>query len=598
MPKRPRRAFTPVDADDDPTMDESSSAIASATPPSSSMRGLSSAAGGGNFLLLSIAGFAFATVTCVARWILVEMGVVLLLLLSSGDDAGDDDPSRALDRDHRACDASVVSDVDADIIRADYRYRDDNNPRCAYVECIVDGRDDDIGRGGGAGGAILSIASSPILRSIPIVLFLLSSTTFVIGIVLARGEMKRLVARMRRWEEYGCDFSRRFTDVIMMGGGVEGVLKCMDDMVLDDALRRLARTGMELSMGALGGILLYSVPDELLVGGPFGDARSARRRFIRAVDPYLERILFCPGGAWDVLPRNLTEFLMKRRLATGHVVDAEAEKISYTNTVVSRRGGKGMALVGIVERNTIDDDSTHDGDDSLDSPMVSGVPAGLSCDDGPPTNSAEGVGDDEPPTNSAEGVGATIPRRSDDDEENSRVDAGGELLATTTSSIVVHEFIMNTTCLGKELQTRQFTETEEEGPIIPPPPELRIRQILHRTSVVAAFLFSCHLCSSPSTRRAWGSAVNLLTSLGLASMAIAAGAVSASLSGNNGTAIHAILEMLYCKVLEGSAASRDEIKRNKRLQTTLAIFALYWMRSLTRKGASRSCTARQQVGIK
>ena len=253
-----------------------------------------------------------------------------------------------------------------------------------------------------------------------------------------------------------------------------------------------------------------------------------------------------------------------------------------------------MAPVGIVERTAIGDDSTHDGDDSLDSPMVSGVSHDMSRDD-------------EPRTFGSAGVGAKIPSRNDDDGECSRDDdVEGELLATATGSVVVGNVIMGTGCIGGELQTRQFSENEDEDPTSPPP-ELRLRRILHRTSIVAAFLFSCHLCRSPSTRLAWGSAANLLASLGLASTAIAAGMASAALSGaNNDSMINPVLEILYYKVFEGSLASRvhcnvdrlfvrlrDEIKRNKRLQMALAMSVLYWMKSLTRKGAHRSCNVRQ-----
>jgi hypothetical protein len=498
-------------------------------------------------------------------------------------------------------DDSRMSSSDSDIVHDDYA--------CDASDVVVDdvdGRYDDDAVGKRVGMAILSISSSPILRSVPLILFFVSSTAFVIGMVMAHGEIGKFVARIRKWEECGRDISRRLTDVILMGGmadnddtvarteepggggalwkRAEGMMECMDGIVLDDVLRRLAKTGMEVSMGALGGMLLYSVPDEYFVCGPFVDAGSARRRLIRAADPYLERILFRPGGAWDILPHNLAEYLMKRRLAMGHGVKTEAKRISDSDIVVGSRGGKEMALVGIVERTTIGDDSTYDGDDSLDSPMVSGASPGLSRDD-------------EPQLNGAVGVGATIPRQNDNDGECSKKVVEDELLVTTPGSDVVRG----------EMQIRQYSDGEDEDPTSTPP-ELRLRQILHRTSIVAAFLFSCHLCRSPSTRRAWGSAANFLTSLGLASTAIAAGVVSASLSGaNNGTTIHPILEIFYYKVLEGSLASRvhgnvdrlvvrlrDEIKRNKRLQTALAISVLYWISSLTRKGARRSCNFRQQ----
>ena len=565
MPQNARLSLVPPAAA--PSLDEAATDCAlekSSSPPSSSSSSSSRRSspppptqiiGPARFFLFSAAGIAAATGTAVGRWILAETGEVALLFSDSRSDRG--------------AFVTAVDDIDAE-------------PSTGYSSA-----GDVLGR---AGEALLSIASSPHLRSVPILLLFLSSTAFVVGIVLTHGELRKLFERMQKWEECGRELSQQLEDIagvanadVSSSGGVhgrarlgdalrervEGVMDRMDGMVLDDVFRKLARTGAEFSMGALGGILLYSVPEDLFVGS-FADAGSARRRLIRAVDPSLECMLFRPGGVWDVLPRNLTEFLTKKRLG-----------------IVGNRDGNGKALVVSSER-TAGDDSTYDGDDSLDSPMVSHVSSGSNRDDGPLETTGEGVG-------------VKISRLSDD--KGSREDVEDEMCASTTNSVFVHD-ITGTGCLAGELQTQQFTEKEEKP--IPPPPGLRLRQILHRTSIAATFFFLCHIHRSPSTRRAWGSAANLLASLGLASTAVGAGIVSALLSSNNITAINPILEIFYVKVLEGSAVSRahsnleriftrvrEDVKNNKRLQSALAFFVLYWIRSLTRKGDRSSCNVRQ-----
>ena len=585
MPQNARRSLPPPaaarssdEAAADYSLEKSSSSPTSSSSSSSSRR--SSPPSPARLLLFSVAGIAAATGTAVGRWILAETGEVVLLFSSN---------SRSTDHRGASCVTALVDDIDAELSSTGYCH----SPRCAAEEDVEGG--DVLGR---AGEILLSISSSPHLRSVPILLLFLSSTAFVIGVVLTHGEMRKFLARMQKWKECGLGFSRQLADFVGVAnadvssaggtngrarlggelcGRAEGVMDRMDGMVLDDVLRQLVRTGAEFSMGAFGGILLYSVPDDLFVG-PFPDARSARRHLIRAADPSLERMLFRPGGVWDVLPRNLTEFLTKNRIAAGHV-DAEADM----SNIVGRRDGNGKALVVSSER-TGGDDSTYDGDDSLDSPMVSQLSSGSNRDDGPLVMSGEGLG-------------VKMSRLSHD--ECSREDEEDEMCATTTNSVIVHD-IMVTGCLGGELQTQQFTEKGEKQ--IPPPPELHLRQILHRTSIAAGFFFLCHICRSPSTRRAWGYAANLLTSLGLASTAVGAGIVSALLSSNNITAINPILEIVYVKVLEGSTVSRahsnlermfkrvrEDIKSNKRLQSSLAFFVLYWIRSLTKKGGRHSC---------
>ena len=114
-------------------------------------------------------------------------------------------------------------------------------------------------------------------------------------------------------------------------------------------------------------------------------------------------------------------------------------------------------------------------------------------------------------------------------------------------------------------------------------------------------------------RRSWGSAVNLLSSLGLATTAIGAGVISSWINTNDITAIDPILKICYLELLEGLGVSRvmrnvehlqsrmfknlrEEVKKNKRLQTALLLFVLYLMRRLPSKVGLPSPNNRRQIG--
>ena len=68
---------------------------------------------------------------------------------------------------------------------------------------------------------------------------------------------------------------------------------CMDGLVLDDVLQKWIKMGVEFSMGAWGGFVLYSIPEEIFEGTVDG-AKGTRRRLIHAADPSLEQIIFRP----------------------------------------------------------------------------------------------------------------------------------------------------------------------------------------------------------------------------------------------------------------------------------------------------------------
>jgi hypothetical protein len=509
---------------------------------SASSSSVSSSLGATDFLLLSTAGFVAATATIVGRWVLAETGEVIVLLFSSSNDA-------------MQCPGQGEGDNVKIDINDKYSTEDFSH------QCIEkDGeREDCIGKI--IGKTLLSITSSVYLRSTTIVLVFLSSAAFVIGIVLSRRELRRCWVRMQEWIECGRGLSRQFMAVLVSdaneakpGGFIlersEKALECVDGVVLDDVLSKMIKMGAEFSMGAVGGILLYSVPDEIFSFSSV-DTRNARRQLIHNVDPALEQILFRPGGAWDVLPHNVADFLMKWGLVRRKNRNAPGDSLELTTT-------------------------TFDSDDSLDSTTISNL-----------ENEAE--------VSTAEDVVENVRRQSKD--TILRGERVHDLIESTAERAILDEFD------NRKLQNQQYTKIEEKST----PPELELQKILHRTSIAATILFTFHLCRSPSTRRSWGSAVNLVSSLGLATTAISAGVLSAWMNTRNIKAIDPVLEMCYLKLLEKSGVSRvkrnfelmfknirGEIKKNKHLQMALAFFVLYFMRRMPRKVPSSN--NRRRIG--
>ena len=494
-----------------------------------------------DFLLFSTAGFVAATASIVGRWVLAETGEVIVLLFSSSDDA-------------MQCPGQEEGDnVEIDI-------NDNYSTKYYSRQCVKDvgERHEQI-----IGEIFLTIASSVHLRSATIVLVFLSSAAFVIGIILSQGELRRCWVRIQEWTECGRGLSRQIMAVIdeaKPGGFIlesaEKALECIDGAVLDDVLSKMIKMGAALSMGAFGGILLYSVPDEIFSFSSV-DVRNARRQLIHYVDPALEQIFFRPGGAWDVLPHNVADFLIKWGLMRHKNRHAPGGSLELTTT-------------------------TFDSDDSLDSITISSQ-----------ENEAE--------LNTAEEVAAKVLRRSKDTSLTG--ERMHDVIETTTERAIVGE------CNGRKSQAEKSIETEEKSN----PPELELQKILHRTSIAATIIFTCHLCRSPSTRRSWGSAVNLLSSLGLATTAIGAGVISAWINTNDITAIDPILKICYLELLEGLGVSRvmrnvehlqsrmfknlrEEVKKNKRLQTALLLFVLYLMRRLPSKVGLPSPNNRRQIG--
>lgn len=487
----------------------------------------SSRFGAMDFLLLSTAGFVAATATIVGRWVLAETGevIVLLSMQCPGQREGDS------------------MDIDTN---------DNHSTEYYSHQCVkeVGERHEQI-----IGETLISIASSVHLRSATIVLVFLSSAAFMIGIVLSRKELRRCWVWMQEWTEFGRGLSRQIM-AAKPGGFIleraEKALECIDGAVLDDVLSNMIKMGVELSTGIVVGILLYSVPVEIFNFSSV-DARNARRQLIHYVDPALEQFLFRPGGAWDVLPQNMADFLIKWGLIRHKSRNAPGDSLELTTT-------------------------TFDSDDSLDSTTISSQ-----------ENEAEVI--------TAKDVVEDVLIQSND--EGSKGERVHDLIETSAVRAIIDE--LNS---GKSL-TEESTVMKEKST----PPELELQKILHRTSIVATILFTCHLCRSPSTRRSWGTAVNLVSSLGLATTAIGSGVISACMNTNNLTAIDPILEVCYLKLLEGLGVSRvmrnvelmfkqlrEGVKKNKRLQMALAFFVLYYMRRMSTKVGLPSSNIRRRIG--
>ena len=202
-----------------------------------------------------------------------------------------------------------------------------------------------------------------------------------------------------------------------------------------------------------------------------------------------------------------------------------------------------------------------------------------------------------------------------------------DALSATISDLVISNFTGTKISLVEDQSSSNNNEVQseqreglqhkgEEQQVTSPPSTFQLNRVLHRTSIVASVAFLYHLRSSSSTRRAWGSVVKVLASLGLVSTAIGTGLASALLSstntknassGGNTTCVttnHPILTMFYSKVMDQLSVPqtlslpidifkriqwiREQVCKNKRLQSAVALMVVYGMRRFTKKGIMQS----------
>ena len=375
----------------------------------------------------------------------------------------------------------------------------------------------------------------------------------------------------------------------------EKAAQCIDGLVIDDLLQKWVKMGVELSMGVFGGIFLYSLPEEMFANS-VNDAKGTRRRLIHAADPSLERIIFRPGGVWGVLPSCLRE-----SLASGLM-----KEIKSGDKLVTGDGShEGMESASVGSSNTeepTDDDSS---DTPLSSPAAS-VDVGNLSQNQTPVQCARD-------SHRAKGGGGGI--LSQHNVVGGSRETIADALSATINDLISSNFTSNRKpsvedgCndrghkQGGSHQGEQYRRDQQSEPH--PSPPMQLEKTLQCLTAVASFVFLYHLRSSPSTRRAWGSAVKFLASLGLVSTAIGAGVTSTVLSSNEAVfgamASNPIVGMLYSKMMDrlrvtqlyklpmdiGNRAQlmlnrlREEIKKNKRLQAVVAFTVLYGMRRLS-----------------
>ena len=132
----------------------------------------------------------------------------------------------------------------------------------------------------------------------------------------------------------------------------------MDKLVVDDVLRNVTKWGLDCVIGMWGGILLYSLPDEIFVNkdnDKKNAARDTRRRLIHAADPTLEQIIFRRGGVWDILPASLRDCILNNK-----------------RKMLSAQGNAVQPLAACSDSNGGTDTTSDDDEDSSDTPLAGG----------------------------------------------------------------------------------------------------------------------------------------------------------------------------------------------------------------------------------
>eukprot|EP00577_Skeletonema_sp_RCC1716_P026958 CAMPEP_0113435982 /NCGR_PEP_ID=MMETSP0013_2-20120614/36582_1 /TAXON_ID=2843 ORGANISM="Skeletonema costatum, Strain 1716" /NCGR_SAMPLE_ID=MMETSP0013_2 /ASSEMBLY_ACC=CAM_ASM_000158 /LENGTH=188 /DNA_ID=CAMNT_0000326425 /DNA_START=64 /DNA_END=627 /DNA_ORIENTATION=- /assembly_acc=CAM_ASM_000158 len=140
---------------------------------------------GPQLLFFSLAGAGTAAGITLTRWLLTETGEVMLLF-SDNNNGGEDE----------YCDATTGLNEDNII----YPHQEAIPEIFASSSCIVPSSSSPTTIKA-IGQSLLIISSSPHLRSIPIFLILLSSTTFLIGIILTQKQLSRLSTSISNYQE-------------------------------------------------------------------------------------------------------------------------------------------------------------------------------------------------------------------------------------------------------------------------------------------------------------------------------------------------------------------------------------------------------------
>lgn len=472
------------------------------------------------FLLCSIVVVTAALGVTVGRWLLRETGEVLLFFAGG--------PSNSDTRRDLAT-ITVANEVDTDFasnFQADQFTDTQQYPRLVN-----------------AGERLLDIAESPYLRLVPLILLLLSAPILAVGLLLTLEKICRCWSWIQTCQE---ELTEKMKEKHVH---LKNTLRRQIDLlVMDSVLRNWVKAGVELSIGAWGGIILYSLPKEIFRDCDCG-SKNARRRLIRAADPFIENILFRIGGLWDVLPTWSREYLSGYRLPN-------KLEVGLGDCVLSqnREGSSDTSLTSPV---------LSDLEDSSQSDVLLHFARVIHAND-----RENNLGQDV--------------ENCPIETENCSTGTVADALSATIHDLAFFNL----------MGPRDKNTDDRKSSAFPSPPALHLVKFLHRTSVLASFLFLCHLRRSPITRRAWGSAASIATSIGLFSTVIGAGVGSMIVS-------HPIAGMLCSKIVDQSNIFqmpefrmdiseriqrifhllRGKMRQDKRLQTALAFLVLNGTRS-------------------
>ena len=455
---------------------------------------------GPRLLLLSLTGISAAAGITACRLLLSETGDVLLLL-SNKEMVNVDGILNGVDYEFgRQCSSTLMEDV---------------------------------------GKYLMTAASSPYVRSAPLILLVLSSAAFVVGVVLVHNELRVYASKLETF--VGSDLNNLFHKIqtnFRLGREnleqrLEKTIECIDDVVADDILRSIVKTGNEFAAGIVGGYALYSLPDQILSQSSKylscnNDEEApcqilnARRQLIHSLDASFDDVLFRRGGLWNIAP-GLRDSLLSFTRSTAKV---SSVTIADAPTVDS----------------TANESESHEGEHNILESRRS-LPRLIHVCQQPQVDSETSM--------AAQGNERATPRETNNLSSTPRRHVNGK-------------------------STEQNSQPDR-------PAQIQLEKILRRTAFAAIFCFFLHLHKSPFTRKSWRSALHFFTSCGLLSTGVGLG-VASILSSNIDSsmlgpvcnnAIQGMALLSNEKVRDLLNKFRGMIKNNSKLQMALAMTVMY-----------------------
>ena len=526
-----------MEAADDKEVSENIKKNISVTSSNNNMKGV-------QLILCSLAGISTAVGITITRWILLETGEVLLLFANNNNEPVEDDG---------VCENYYMSDSDSDLTST----------------CTTQDYHQNISLSNQIGELLQTIASFKNIRCIPIIILLISSTTLLIGIISTRQTIQYYYEKL---------YTKQNELKLLLVQQLDTTIQYMDNLILDDLLNKFAKGGIEMSFGLWSGLLLYSLPDELFTNASStnNNAKNTRRRLVNATDPTLDRTFFTQGGIWDIVPSQLKDVLMKNSSMSR---SGGVQRLQLTNSSNSQEEEEGTDTTYSVESNE------GSSSELAASPTESPVPIHI-------VHAKSNHNGEENTASSTNNQGSN--------------ESIADVLSATINDLIVTNITGGGSTRHGHLQPNiQGTQGEEEQQ--EEDSKFQLDKVLHHTSIAATFLFMFHLRSSPSTRRAWGSAIKVLTSLGLVSTAVGAGVASSMLSSSNHATTgitNPLVAMLYSKMIDqiripkalppimNTIGSRmqwlqEQVRKNDRLKTVVALIVFYGTKRYTRKGGKR-----------